>query len=149
MSTGLVLRDIHQPPAPAWWPPAPGWWMLAALVVVAGLGAWGWRRRRMARRARITALFDDALLQATTPAERIAAMSALLRRAARRQHGGADTLDGDAWLALLDGAAARGFVDGPGRLLLDGPFRADVTDAQAAALEPIARERFLAWMGMR
>src|SRR5690606_27121013 len=26
------LRDIHLPPAPAWWPPAPGWWLLAILV---------------------------------------------------------------------------------------------------------------------
>jgi len=31
----LVLRDIHQPPAPGWWPPAPGWWLLAALVLLA------------------------------------------------------------------------------------------------------------------
>ena len=33
--TGIVLRDIHQPPAPSWWPPAPGWW----LVAIAGLMA--------------------------------------------------------------------------------------------------------------
>src|SRR5690606_33347163 len=30
----LLLRDIHQPPAPSWWPPAPGWWLLAGIVLV-------------------------------------------------------------------------------------------------------------------
>ena len=37
----LVLRDIHQPPAPPWWPPAPGWWMLAAFMLLA-IAAWAW-----------------------------------------------------------------------------------------------------------
>lgn len=149
MSTGLVLRDIHQPPAPAWWPPAPGWWALALGIVLLGLALWAWRRRRARARARIAALFDDALAQADTPATRVAAMSSLLRRAARRHHAGADRIEGEAWLALLDGPRGRGFADGPGRVLLEGPFRPDVTVAEADALAPIARARFLEWMGVR
>lgn len=149
MSTGLVLRDIHQPPAPPWWPPAPGWWVVALVVAAAALAGWMWRRRRARRRARIAALFDEALAEGDTPSARIAAMSSLLRRAARRHHAGADRLEGEAWLALLDGPRARGFVDGAGRVLLDGPFRPDVSGAEADALVPIARARFLEWMGVR
>lgn len=149
MSTGLVLRDIHQPPAPPWWPPAPGWWMLAAALAALALVAWAWHRRRTRHRARIDALFDDALAAACTPAERIAAMSDLLRRAARRHHAGADRTTGEAWLALLDGPRPRGFADGPGRVLLEGPFRAEVAQSDADALAPLARARFREWMGVR
>jgi hypothetical protein len=151
----LVLRDIHQPPAPGWWPPAPGWWLLAAalLAVMLVLGAWWWRRRR--RRRAIEALFDDAIAAAASPAAEVAAMSELLRRAARRRHPQAETLHGEAWLALLDREpAARGrgqapaeaFSAGPGRLLLDGGYRRDTDPQAVAALRELARRRFLQWM---
>lgn len=160
----LVLRDIHQPPAPPWWPPAPGWWLVACVLLVAlGFLAWFAARRRK-RRAIIVAIFDDALRSAATPAEEVAVMSELLRRAARRCDPQADRLDGDAWLAFLDAspAAARGrkaaadagpgggaFTDGPGRLLLEGPYRRDVDQQQVAELRPLARARFLDWMAAR
>lgn len=158
----LVLRDIHRPPAPPWWPPAPGWWLLAAAVaaVLIVLGAW-WLRRRRRRRA-LEAMFDGAIAAAESPAAQVAAMSELLRRAARRRDRQADRLHGEAWLQFLDGAVdgrpARGrgrqppalaFSAGPGRLLLDGGFRRD-TDPQAVAeLRTLARARFLQWMGAR
>ena len=68
--SGLVLRDIHVPPAPPWWPPAPGWWILAAIVVLAAMLAsvWAWRRHR--RRAALRRLFDDTITSAPTPAPR-------------------------------------------------------------------------------
>ena len=163
----LVLRDIHQPAPPPWWPPAPGWWWLAALVLLA-LVAWVWIAARGRRQRRlIGALFDDALASAATPTDEIAAMSELLRRAARRQDPDADRLQGEAWLAFLDGAPAtatadeaatrkhrkrrpdpapKRFSQGPGRLLLDGGYRRAVESAQVAELRPIARARFLAWM---
>jgi len=147
MNTALVLRDIHQPPAPPWWPPAPGWWLLAALLLaLASVPAWrAWRRARRTRAH--AALFDRALREAATPAARVAAMSELLRRAARRVDPHADTLVGDDWLALLDrGPAAPAFDTHVGRLLVDGAYRRNI-DAQAVeALEPLARARFLAWM---
>lgn len=161
----LVLRDIHQPPAPPWWPPAPGWWLVAAVVLlVVGLLAWLAARRRK-QRAIIAAVFDDALRTASTPAEEVAVMSELLRRAARRTDPHADRLQGDAWLAFLDAppAPTRGsktdaqavpdgggvFTDGPGRLLLDGPYRRDVDQRQVDELRPLARARFLDWMAAR
>ena len=148
----LVLRDIHQPPAPPWWPPAPGWWLLFALVLAVVVFAWARHARRSRRRRQIEALFDDAVARAATPAQSVAAMSELLRRAARRHDPRADRLQGPAWLALLgerlppDEAAALDPAQGPGRLLLEGGFRADVDDADADALRPIARTAWLALM---
>lgn len=140
----LVLRDIHQPPAPPWWPPAPGWWLVVA-VVLAALVAWAaLRSHRRRRRAAAAAVFDAEVAAAATPTEQVAAMSALLRRAARQCDAAADRLQGEAWLAWLDGDdGARSFTTGTGRMLLDGGFRPDVASAEVAALRPLARARFL------
>ena len=154
MMQELPLRDIHQPPAPPWWPPAPGWWWLAAtLLVLLAFAAWWWLRARR-RRAAIVRLFDARVRAAVTPVERVAAMSELLRRASRRRDLAADRLQGDAWLAFLDGDttpanATRPFSDGAGRVLLDGGFRREIDEAEAAALLPLARRRYLELMAAR
>lgn len=143
----LVLRDIHQPPAPPLWPPAPGWWLLAAALLAIGLGFALWRARQRRQARRRAALFDDAVGAAATASDQVAAMSELLRRAARLRDPAADRLQGDAWLALLDGDdPARPFSSGPGRLVLDGGFRPEVDAAQVAELRALARTRFLQWM---
>jgi len=135
----LVLRDIHQPPAPPWWPPAPGWWLLAALLLLA-IVAWAWwgARKRKRRRA-IAAVFDTAVAAGTTPPEQVAAMSELLRRAARRVDPAADRLHGDAWLEFVD------LGEAPGRLLLEGGYRPEVDPRQVEELKAVARARFLQW----
>lgn len=137
----LVLRDVHLPAAPPWWPPAPGWWLLAG-VLLAAAAAWMLHRRgRLRRRTRALAWFDAQLAEADTPTRRLALASELLRRAARTAHPGADHLDGEAWLALLD-TGDGAFLQGDGRLLLDGGFRPQVDAAQAEAALRLARERF-------
>ena len=146
----LVLRDIHVATAPPWWPPAPGWWILAGLVlVVAALLLFlAWRRRQ--RRRAVARLFDDAIAKAQTPAEQVAAMSELLRRAARRIDPEADRLQGDDWLAFLDrGLQQPVFAAGAGAVLRDGAFRRDLGDAEIAGLRHVVRARFLAWMERR
>ncbi|TDK23300.1 DUF4381 domain-containing protein [Luteimonas aestuarii] len=150
MAPDLVLRDIHSPPTPPWWPPAPGWWLVAGVVLLALAFVLGrhWRRARARRRAE--AVFDRALAQATSPTQRIAAMSELLRRAARTRVAGADRLQGEDWLACLDAAdPARPFSDGIGRALLDGGFRRDAGDLDIDALQALARARFLGWTAPR
>ena len=162
----LVLRDIHSTAAPSWWPPAPGWWILVVVVVaIVALLAW-WRTRANRRRAIIAALFDREVDAAATLPQQVAAMSGLLRRAARTHDAAADTLHGEEWLRHLDNAVAKrkrraparaaserraalrkDFSEGPGRLLLDGAFRRDVGAADVIALRALARERFLLWMG--
>lgn len=100
---GPSLRDIHLPPPPSWWPPAPGWWCLAVLV----LAALGWlayrqvarRRRRRYRQALLTLVDEAAALG--SPTEQVAALHALLRRAARRLDRRADTQRGADWRATL------------------------------------------------
>lgn len=150
MSDMLVLRDVHEGVAPPWWPPAPGWWLLLAALLLVG-AAWAWHRWRLRRRrAVILRVFDDAVAQAATPAQQVAAMSELLRRAARRVDPAADRLHGEAWTAFLDaGLEQPVFSAGAGAVLRDGPFRSDVTAAQADALRPLARARYLAWMQPR
>lgn len=149
-ATGLVLRDIHQPPAPPWWPPAPGWWLVAAAVLaVATLAAILLQRRRR-RRRQLERLFDATVEAVHTPPAQVAAMSELLRRAARQRDAGADRLQGEQWLAFLDADdPRRPFSDGVGRLLLDGGFRPSLPADAVQALRGIARTRFLQWMGVR
>ncbi|MDH5822890.1 DUF4381 family protein [Luteimonas sp. RD2P54] len=143
---GLVLRDIHEPPGPGWWPPAPGWWLLAlVLLAAAAILAWWLRRRRLQRR-RMERMFDDAVDAAATPAEAVAAISELLRRAARRRDPGADALDGEDWLRFLDRDARQPGFDGEeGRLLLTGGYRREVDARRLETLRAIARARFLEW----
>lgn len=143
----LVLRDIHQPAAPAWWPPAPGWWVVAAIVLAMALAFALWRRRRRERRRRIAGMFDDAVQSAGDAPGQIAAMSELLRRAARRRNPQADRLQGDAWLAHLDANDKRHpFTSDAGRLLLEGGFRREADPEQVAELQTLARARFIEWM---
>ena len=135
----LVLRDIHQPPAPPWWPPAPGWWLLAALLLLAIAGWAWWTARKRKRRRAIVAVFDEAVAAANTPPQQVAAISELLRRAARRIDPQADRLHGDAWLEFVD------LGEAPGRLLLEGGYRPEVDPRQVEELQAVARARFLQW----
>lgn len=142
----LNLRDIHLPPEPGWWPPAPGWWVLAVLLLVALVLVGRWLQRRWRRHARLTALraqFDRATV-IDDPAARVAAISELLRRAARVHAAHSAQLQGADWLRFLDGGdAAQEFSNGPGRVLIDGAYRPRLEAQQADALVMPARRRFL------
>ncbi len=147
MTPALRLHDVHAGSAPAWWPPAPGWWVAFALVGIV-LVLLAWRRiRRRRRDAAILRLFDLAVADAGSPSRQVAAMSELLRRAARRKDAGAATLDGEDWLRFLDaGLPQPVFSAGAGALLRDGGFRTDVAANEVDALRVVARARFLDWM---
>lgn len=141
----LVLRDVHVPAAPTWWPPAPGWWILAVGLMVLIIGLLVWQRHRRRRLQAWHSLFDTAIASDTSSAS-VAAMSELLRRAARQVDPSADKLQGQQWLIFLDGSTGKEFSDGAGRLLLDGGFRAHVDAQEQAALASLARTRFLRLM---
>lgn len=146
----LPLRDIHIPPAPPWWPPAAGWWVLAALMLAGCLLlVWlAWRRR--ARRRRLEQLFDRSVAAADGPAAQVAAISILLRRAARTRNPAAATARGADWLALLaSGPDEPAFDEAASQLLLEGPFRKQVDPGAVDALRIAARARFLALLGGR
>jgi hypothetical protein len=146
-SDPLTLEDVHLPPGPGWWPPAPGWWMLLVALALIAIGWWLWRRRVRRRRAAIETLFDDTLDGVVGASARIATMSELLRRAARRRDPQADRLSGDAWLRFLDaGQRIPAFSAGAGRTLLEGGFRRDVGAQEFDALRGIVRMRFVELM---
>lgn len=147
-ATGPVLRDIHLPPEPSWWPPAPGWWLLAALSLL--LLAWiAWRALRLRRLARARRLLQREFEAARTAhpsqsaaAEQVAALSLLLRRAAKQHSPHAVRLRDEDWLAFLDADdPAQPFRRGAGRLLLDGPYRPQVAPEDADALARAVRAR--------
>ncbi|HET6546590.1 MAG TPA: DUF4381 family protein [Rhodanobacteraceae bacterium] len=146
---GPTLRDIHLPPPPSWWPPAPGWWLLAA-ALLAALAVTGWwlarRWRRYRWRRRIAAdLARIAAAHAATPhGPRLASeISQLLRRATLLLDRRAAAFSGEAWLGFLDAQIdGDAFRRGPGRVLLDAPYRR-TADVDAAALLKLA-QRWLA-----
>lgn len=130
----LPLRDIQLPAPVPWWPPAPGWWVLAGLALSGALLVLILRRRRAHARTTLRALALAQLEELRRrhqarpdPRGLVRALSELLRRVClslypRRE---CAALTGEAWLALLDRSLGDGrFSQGPGRALLDGPYRA-------------------------
>jgi len=146
----LALNAIHMPPPPSWWPPAPGWWLLATVLLLLFAFAC-WRIvRRLRHRRRWAALFDAAMAGADSPVAQVAAMSELLRRAAREVEPAASALAGDDWLRFLDrGLAQPVFAAGAGALLRDGAYRRALSAAEVDALRVVSRARFLDWMAAR
>ncbi len=131
----LPLRDIHLPDPVGWWPPAPGWWLLVlGLVVLAFIARHVRRRRRPGATVGPAAARELATIRADyerhgDPQRLAGELSVLLRRFALTQAKRASVagLTGDAWLAHLDTrAGAPLFSEGPGRALLDAPYRAAV-----------------------
>jgi len=132
----IPLRELHLPEAVGWWPLAPGWWVLIALAVVAlGFLLRVWLRQRARGAARRYALRELSAIERRyeerkNPVEFGASLSELLRRtmlayAPRQNVAG---LTGDAWLEWLDqGLAQPVFRDGPGRQIVELPYR-DPTD---------------------
>lgn len=139
-----ALHDIQPAPEPSWWPPAPGWWLLAGLLLVAlillGRHLWhGWRRWRRYRRV-LRELDEQVRTHGDQPRELTAAVSTLLRRAALlcfppEQVAAPGTED---WLRFLERTGGPGFVDGPGRVLAEGPYRPGIA-VDAAGLHRLAR----------
>ena len=149
----IPLRDLHLPDAISWWPLAPGWWVLfGLLLMVTGFVLQRYLERRARSTARRYALrqLDDLLTDYETHRNVVrfaAKVSELLRRtmlayAPRQDIAG---LAGEAWLEWLDrGLAHPQFVSGPGRALLDLPYRnprSDAVDADVYALVTAVRQR--------
>ncbi|MCB1875337.1 MAG: DUF4381 domain-containing protein [Chromatiales bacterium] len=148
------LRPYHLPSPVSWWPPAPGWWVLLGVLLALSLVSvrW-WRRRKQRRAAADRALAELAELQAEYLREESAPgfareVSKLLRRFAlvayRKDSVGG--LTGESWLEFLDANGGGGrFVQGPGRLLLDAPYRPDnvpgMADLTALATQWIRQNR--------
>lgn len=127
-----TLRPLHAPPPVGWWPPAPGWWIVLLLVLVLIVAIYRHRRRRAPQRA---ALHELMLLKKNMNRveQPVATLNQLLKRYALtcRPTTEVASLSGTEWLAFLDASGGNGqFSNGPGRLLLTGPFRNLCADPQ-------------------
>ena len=133
------LRDVHAPPPVGWWPPAAGWWWLAGGLLLGlcllALGTILWRRGRTKR----ACLRELARLRRQAPADdgararELAGINRLLRRRALDLAPADEVagLTGLAWLHFLDNTLeARTFSEGPGRILLDAPYRPAVEEGE-------------------
>lgn len=164
-ASALQLRDIHLPSPPSSWPPAPGWWLLAVLVIALVFFATRWivqraRERRWRRRVQLE-LDRIAATQAATPdtGRLTTDLSRLLRRTCLMLEPGAAALHGDAWLDFLDRqlpasrAADAPFRNGPGRALIDAPYRRSsdpaATISDSNALLDLARHWLVAALPRR
>jgi len=142
------LRGYHLPDPVSWWPPAPGWWLLAilGLVLITVTVFWLVRRYRRgaaarAARAELGALCDEFASRGD-PTAFARGLSRLLRRFALVSFplGRVAGLIGDDWLAFLDTHGGDGrFRDGPGRLLIEAPYR-PAADLPVDALADLARD---------
>ena len=149
----IPLRDLHLPEAISWWPLAPGWWVVIGItLIVIGYFLQRYLERRARGAARRHALQQlDGLLNDYESHRNVvtfaAQVSELLRRAmlayAPRQN--IAGLTGEAWLAWLDHDLAHPqFVAGPGRALIELPYRnpdSDKIDADVYALVTAVRQR--------
>jgi hypothetical protein len=128
----IPLRDLHLPEAIGWWPLAPGWWLVIVLALV-GIGfllrAWLRRRARGAARRYALRQLDAIVQQYDEHKDRVAFgsdLSELLRRAMLAYSPRLDVagLTGEEWLQWLDqGLAQPVFSSGPGRQIIDLPYR--------------------------
>jgi hypothetical protein len=137
------LRAYHLPDPIGWWPPAPGWWLLLILLSIVVGASIGWLLRRRARTAaarrasRELSRLRHELAVGKDTTQFMRELSKLLRRYALAvfpRHRVA-ALTGDDWLLFLDAHGGNGqFRHGPGRQLLDAPYRPRVT----APMEQVA-----------
>jgi Domain of unknown function (DUF4381) len=124
------LRDIHLPDPVSAWPPAPGWWILAALAVFLITTTIVYCYRRYQRNAyRRLALKTLTELKHNrdkhTDQHYLQHLNRLLKQTALAAQAGSTVagLSGKPWLEFLDHSAqTKGFSQGIGLALLDGPY---------------------------
>lgn len=139
----LALKDIHLPSEVAVWPLAPGWWLLIGLLVLIAVAVWlgvkRYRRGAVLREAQqmLASLRKDNQLR---PAEKLAALSGLMRRVAisTAPRNEVASLTGNRWLMYLDqGLKDAPFSQGPGRCLAESPYRSEPAELDAAELAAV------------
>jgi hypothetical protein len=150
-STTLPLRDIHLPGAPGWWAPAPGWWLVAGLLILLMLLAYGWYRHYPGRCLQRAALSELAIIAAAFDKAHddqrlIQALSIWLRRVCISCYPVVDVagLTGDDWLKFLDKTlvnttSSQAFSQGPGKVILSAPYQ---QQCQVNGLELLSLCRF-------
>ena len=138
--TQIPLRGLHLPDAIGWWPIAPGWWVIIVLFL-AGLFLLSRHvvRQRSETAARRYALREferatSAFAEHGDPVRLGSEASEILRRTMLAYAPRSDVagLTGEEWLEWLDRDLPEPrFSKGPGRSLLDLPYRNPETVAES------------------
>jgi hypothetical protein len=146
----LPLKDIHLPQQISWWPPAPGWWIVFSLILIAAVAYYWWRKRqeRIRRSAITMARKELGLLRSEYRTHQdarqfVADLSVLLRRLSISAFPRTETasLTGEAWLAFLDSPMTEpSFSSGPGRVLVEAPYRPDVNSEELQPLIAVCQQ---------
>ena len=125
------LRDIHEPEQISTFPMAPGWWLLLVLMLLLTVLAWYLvkRKRNSVKRMANRALFD-VLRNYEIHRDKqqfISELSMFLRRVVIKKGApGAAKLAGEQWLSYLDEIGqTTDFMEGPGRILANGPYQSN------------------------
>lgn len=128
------LRDIHLPDGIGVWPPAPGWWLLGILLIGALVALIVWRYRYfLANRYRNEAAMAlqsawQQCLQSKNRDLYLIQLTQILKRTALTAYPNImiNRLHGQDWLRFLGDSLpdkSTQFTEGPGRQLLDLPYR--------------------------
>ncbi|MGH8476908.1 MAG: DUF4381 domain-containing protein [Methylococcales bacterium] len=127
----LPLRNWHNPQSVSWWPPAPGWWIVSgSLILFSIMVFWLWRRttrpsvKKLARKEFKSIRVNPDL----SDSDRVRQLSMLIRRICLSLYPRAEVaaLTGRNWLLFLEKSFDEpSFSEGPGKVLLDAPYRPD------------------------
>lgn len=140
------LRDIHLPNDIFWWPPALGWWIVAFLALVTIIAAiftlWYFLRPSIKKQALSILKEIEMKYDSTNDCKScFAELSILLRRVAITQKEINAGLTGIAWLQFLDqGVKQPEFSQGIGKVLLTGPYQAQVDHANVPEVIELCRQ---------
>ncbi|HEY8940132.1 MAG TPA: DUF4381 domain-containing protein [Cellvibrio sp.] len=145
------LADIHLPDSVSWWPLAPGWWAILALLAVALIFIFLWRRRLTQNHYRTLAQQELENIYSHYQHTKNATaflheISVLLRRTALTAHPKTfnASIKGKAWLEWLDRVCpnpAMQFNSAVGEQLLTASYQKD-PQVDATALYHLCR----AWL---
>lgn len=126
------LKDIHEPSPVGWWPLAPGWYLLAICVIailVLSIYLYKVRRNSIKRIAKheLDRIERDFAIN-HNEIDLIKNISQFLRRVMLTTDAEySASLTGNKWLSLLDEQSkAKVFESGPGRVIVDAPYRQDI-----------------------
>lgn len=142
-TTDLPLKDVHLPPPISMWPLAWGWYILIFVVVLSVIWLVVWMVRRKRRNRDLQAALQElrevhrVYLQNTNAHWALAQISNVLRRLAlmRYPRHFVAGLAGKRWLEFLDKTGqTQGFTQGPGQILQDAPFRAQIENQDMEAV---------------
>lgn len=144
----LPLRDIHLPNPISWWPLAPGWWLVIGIILLCIIFAviilkYFMRPTLYKEAATALARIESEFQQHEDATYSIKEISALLRRVILSQNGSDKKggITGHAWLEILDkNMNGEEFREGPGKLLLSGPYQENVDKRDVPELIELCRK---------